>query len=155
MLDLSALARKIATLCREDAATRGVQVEIEGLRPIPPVRADRPQIEQVLNNLVVNAIDAASERPGARGRVILRVARRGERVVMLVEDNGPGVAPEIADRMFEAYQTTKPRGMGLGLHLSQQIVQKHAGHLWWERDVPEGTRFVVELPIDGPDQNAA
>jgi two-component system, NtrC family, nitrogen regulation sensor histidine kinase NtrY len=57
--------------------------------------------------------------------------------------------------MFEAYQSTKPRGMGLGLHLSQQIVQKHAGRLRWESDVPEGTRFVVELPIDGPDQNAA
>jgi C4-dicarboxylate-specific signal transduction histidine kinase len=154
-LDLSALARKIATLCREDAARRGIQVEIDGIRPAPPIRADRLQIEQVLNNLVINAIDAASERPGARERVIIRVARRGERVVMQVEDNGPGVAAEIADRMFEAYQTTKPRGMRLGLHLSQQIVQKHAGYLWWEWDVPEGTRFVVELPIDGPDQDAA
>jgi two-component system, LuxR family, sensor kinase FixL len=154
-LDLSALARKIATLCREDAARHGIEVEIVGSHPAPPIRADRLQIEQVLNNLVVNAIDAASERPGARGRVIIRVATRGERVVMQVEDNGPGVAPEIADRMFEPYHTTKPRGMGLGLHLSQQIVQKHAGHLWWEPDVPEGTRFVVELPIDGPDQNAA
>jgi two-component system, LuxR family, sensor kinase FixL len=154
-LDLSALARKIATLCREDAARRGIEVGIAGSHPAAPIRADRLQIEQVLNNLVVNAIDAASERPGARGRVIIRVATRGERVVMQVEDNGPGVAPEIADRMFEPYQTTKPRGMGLGLHLSQQIVQKHAGHLWWEPDVPEGTRFVVELPIDGPDQNAA
>ena len=154
-LDISALAEKIAALCREDAATRGIQVEIESARPVPLVRADRIQIEQVLNNLVANAIDAASERADARGRVIIRLATRGDKVVMQVEDNGPGVVPEMVDSMFEAYQTTKTHGMGLGLHLSKQIVQKHAGRLWWEPDVPEATRFVVELQIDGPEQNAA
>ncbi|MGH6794919.1 MAG: ATP-binding protein [Methylocella sp.] len=61
----------------------------------------------------------------------------------------------MADRLFEAFQTTKPRGMGLGLPLSLQIVQKHAGRLWWEPIVPEGTRFLVELPINGPDENTA
>ena len=74
MVDMSALAQKIATLCLEDAATHGVKVEIESIRPIPPVTADRVQIEQVLNNLVANAIDAASERLDACGRVIMRVA---------------------------------------------------------------------------------
>jgi two-component system sensor kinase FixL len=78
-------------------------------------------------------------------------------VVVEVEDkdNGPGVALEVAHRLFEAYQTTKARGMGLGLHLSRRIVQKHAGRLWWKPNVPEGARFFVELQIDGPDQNAA
>jgi two-component system sensor kinase FixL len=154
-LDLSNLALKIGALCREEATARGVHVEIENIRPIPLVRADRIQIEQVLNNLVANAIDAASERTDARGLVVIRVAQRGDRVVLQVEDNGPGVAPEMVDSLFEAYQTTKPRGMGLGLPLSLQIVQKHAGRLWWEPNVPEGTRFLVELPINGPDKNAA
>jgi C4-dicarboxylate-specific signal transduction histidine kinase len=113
--------------------------------------ADRIQIEQVLNNLLANAIDAASERTDGRGLVVMRVAGRGDRVVVQVEDNGPGVAPEIAGSLFEAYQTTKPRGMGLGLPLSLQIVQKHAGRLWWEPIVPEGTRFLVELQINGPE----
>jgi two-component system, LuxR family, sensor kinase FixL len=154
-LDLSNLALKIGTLCREEATARGIRVEIENIRPIPLVRADRIQIEQVLNNLVANAIDAASERTDARGLVVMRVARRGDRVVVQVDDNGPGVAPEMANSLFEPYQTTKPRGMGLGLPLSLQIVQKHAGSLWWEPKVPEGTRFLVELPINGPDKNAA
>jgi signal transduction histidine kinase len=154
-LDMSALARKIARLCREDATTRGIQVEIESTPPIPMVRADRIQIEQVLNNLVANAIDAASERTDALGLVAIRVARRGNQVVVRVEDNGPGVASEVAHSLFEAYQTTKPRGMGLGLHLSRQFVQQHAGRLWWEPNVPEGARFFVELQIDGPDQDAA
>ena len=148
-LDLSALAEKIAALCREEATTRGIRIENESIRPIPPVKADRVQIEQVLNNLVANAIDAASERSDARGHVIIRVAARDDAVIMQVEDNGPGVAPELAARIFDAYQTTKPRGMGLGLPLSQRIVQRHAGRLWWEPNRPEGARFVVALPIDG------
>jgi two-component system, LuxR family, sensor kinase FixL len=153
-LDLSALAEKIAALCREEATARGFQIENQSIRPTPPVMADRVQIEQVLNNLVTNAIDAASERSDACGHVIIRVAARDEAVVMQVEDNGPGVAPEMAARIFEAYQTTKPRGMGLGLPLSLRIVQRHAGRLWWEPNRPEGARFVVALPIDGTDQNA-
>src|SRR5271169_6805298 len=153
-LDLSALAEKIATLCREEATARGIRIENESIRPIPPVKADRVQIEQVLNNLVANAIDAASERSDARGHVIIRVAARDEAVVMQVEDNGPGVAPEMAARIFEAYQTTKPRGMGLGLPLSLRIVQRHAGRLWWEPNRPEGARFVVALPTKGTGQNA-
>jgi two-component system, LuxR family, sensor kinase FixL len=153
-LDLSALADKIAALCREEATTRGVRIENETLRPVPPVIADRVQIEQVLNNLLANAIDAASERSDERGHVVIRVAARDQAVVMQVEDNGPGVAPELAPRIFDAYQTTKPRGMGLGLPLSLRIVQRHAGRLWWEPNRPEGARFIVVLPIDGTDQNA-
>jgi two-component system, LuxR family, sensor kinase FixL len=153
-LDLSALAEKIAALCREEASARGIQVEIEGIRPIPLVKGDRVQIEQVLNNLVANAIDAASERSDPRGRVIIRLASRSKAVIIAVEDNGPGVAPELADRIFEAYQTTKPRGMGLGLALSLRIVQRHAGRLWWEPNSPVGARFVVSLPIDVSGQDA-
>ncbi len=154
-LDLSALAEKIAALCREEATSRGIQIESESIHPIPPVKVDRVQIEQLLNNLVANAIDAASERPDAHGHVIIRVAAHDDAVIIQVEDNGPGVAPELAARIFDAYQTTKPRGMGLGLPLSKRIVQTHAGRLWWEPNRPEGARFIVALPIDGSGENAA
>jgi two-component system sensor kinase FixL len=154
-LDLSAIAQKIVELCREEAAERGIQVELESVGPVPPVQADRVQIEQVLINLVANAIDAASERSDARGRVIIRIATHADAVAIEVEDNGKGVASELADNIFDAYQTTKPRGMGLGLHLSRRIVQRHAGRLWWEPVRTGGARFVVELPIDGSNHNAA
>ena len=154
-LDLSGLAEKIAALCREEATARGVQIETESVSPVPPVSADRVQIEQVLNNLVANAIDAAAERSDARGRVIIRLSSHAEAVVIQIEDNGPGVAPELAASLFEVYQTTKPRGMGLGLPLSLRIVQRHAGRLWWEPNRPVGARFVVTLPIDGSARNAA
>jgi signal transduction histidine kinase len=154
-LDLSAVARKIAALCGEEAAERGIQVEVESAAPVPPVQADGVQIEQVLINLIGNAIDAVSERPEPRGRVTIRVATRGDAVAIEVEDNGRGVAPELAHNIFDAYQTTKPRGMGLGLHLSRRIVQRHAGRLWWEPASTGGARFVVELPTGGPSHHAA
>ena len=122
---------------------------------VPLVKADGVQIEQVLINLVANAIDAAAERSDARGRVTMRVAATGDAITLRVEDNGRGVAPELADNIFDAYQTTKPRGMGLGLHLSRRIVQRHAGRLWWEPITTGGARFVVELPTNGCEHNAA
>ena len=154
-LDLSVLAQRIGALCGEEAAERGIQVEVESIGPVPPVQADEVQIEQVLINLVGNAIDAASERSDGRGRVIIRVAAHADAIAIQVEDNGRGVDSELADNIFDAYQTTKPRGMGLGLHLSRRIVQRHAGRLWWEPIRTGGARFVVELPIDGSSHNAA
>jgi two-component system sensor kinase FixL len=154
-VDVRALADKIGELCREEAAARGVLVEVESTGLVPPVEADGIQIEQVLINLVANAIDAAAERSDARGRVTMRVAAKDNAVTLRVEDNGYGVASELADNIFDAYQTTKPRGMGLGLHLSRRIVQRHAGRLWWEPITTGGARFVVELPINGSEHNAA
>jgi two-component system, LuxR family, sensor kinase FixL len=153
-VDLSSVAEKIGALCREEAAARGVQVEVESMGLVPRVEADGVQIEQVLINLVANAIDAAAERSDARGRVTVRVAAKGAAIMLRVEDNGRGVAPELAANIFDAYQTTKPRGMGLGLHLSRRIVQRHAGRLWWEPITTGGARFVVELPTDGCGHNA-
>jgi signal transduction histidine kinase len=155
-VDVPAIAEKIGALCREEAAARGVLVEIETVGLVPLIEADGVQIEQVLINLVANAIDAAAERLDARGRVIMRVVAKGGDAIMLrVEDNGRGVAPDLADNIFDAYQTTKPRGMGLGLHLSRRIVQRHAGRLWWEPVTMGGARFVVELPTAGCGHNAA
>ena len=154
-LDVHALAEKIGELCREEAAARGVQVEVESMGLVPLIKADGVQIEQVLINLVANAIDAAAERADARGRVTMRVAAKGNAIMLRVEDNGRGVAPDLAENIFDAYQTTKPRGMGLGLHLSRRIVQRHAGRLWWEPITTGGARFVVELPANGCGPNAA
>jgi two-component system, LuxR family, sensor kinase FixL len=153
-VDVSALAEKIGELCREEAAARGVQVEVESTGLVPLVTADGVQIEQVLINLVANAIDSAAERSDARGRVTVRVAAKGDAIMLQVEDNGRGVNPDLADNIFDAYQTTKPRGMGLGLHLSRRIVQRHAGRLRWE-PITTGARFVVELPTNGCGHNAA
>jgi two-component system, LuxR family, sensor kinase FixL len=154
-IDMSTLAERIGALCREEAAERGVQVEVECLGSVPLVQADAIQIEQVLINLVGNAIDAASERSDGRGSVIIRVTANAGAVMIQVEDNGRGVASELVDNIFDPLQTTKPRGMGLGLHLSRRIVQRHAGRLRWEPIRTGGARFMVELPTDGSGHNVA
>ena len=154
LLDLSQIAHKIRALCAEDARARGVEVTVESARQVPLVMADQVGVEQALNNLVGNAIDAAADRRDARGRVVIRVGGRGEWAVVEIDDNGAGVPDDIADGLFEAYRTTKPRGMGLGLTLARQIVEKHAGRLSWRPIAPKGTKFVVELNARGPDANA-
>lgn len=148
-------ALKIRALCMEDANARGVDIAFESPHPMPLVKADPIGIEQVLNNIVGNAVDAAAERRDARGRVLIRVIDRDGWAIVQVDDNGSGVAPEMAESLFEAYQTSKSRGMGLGLTLSRQIVQQHGGRIWWQPIAPEGTRFVVELNFNGPDGDAA
>jgi C4-dicarboxylate-specific signal transduction histidine kinase len=146
-VDLVALASGVVPSARAEAAARGVQIRIEGVGPVM-VRADPIQIEQVLVNLISNAIDAAAERRD--GIVRICIARHQTTASIVVDDNGLGIAPEIADSLLEPFETTKPRGMGLGLPLSKQIVESHGGKLRWTSLQPQGTRFIVDLTIDGP-----
>jgi signal transduction histidine kinase len=154
-LNLLDAAVKIRALGMEDSNARGVDIAVESNRPSPLVKADPVGIEQVLNNIVGNAVDAAAERGDGRGRVVIRVIDRDGWGIVQVDDNGPGVTPEMAESLFEAYQTSKTRGMGLGLTLSRQIVQQHNGRIWWQPLTPEGTRFVVELKLNGPSGDVA
>jgi two-component system, LuxR family, sensor kinase FixL len=148
--DIGQIAQKIGSLNQDEARARGVALAVEASSALPPVIADRIAIEQALNNLVINAIDAASERGGARGRVVVTISRDGEKAILTVDDNGTGVAPEIADHLFEVFETTKPKGMGLGLSLTQEIARRHAGRVGWRPMRPQGTSFFIELPIHGP-----
>lgn len=146
-VDLADMLARTCALCQDEATARGVRIGVEADRAIAPLLASRIGIEQVLNNVVANAIDAAADRVDRFGAVVLRAVHAGDRVAITVEDNGRGVSPEVAETLFEAYRSTKPRGMGLGLAISRQIVQKHAGRIWWEPVAPAGARFVIELPL--------
>jgi signal transduction histidine kinase len=153
-VNLVEAALKIRTLCVEGANARGVDIAVECARPIPLIAADLIGIEQVLNNIIGNAVDAAAERGDGRGRVVVRLTSDPQTATVEVEDNGAGVAPEMAENLFEAYQTSKPRGFGLGLTLSRQIVRRHGGRISWRPIAPRGTRFIVELNIKGPEEDA-
>ena len=115
---------------------------------------DPLQIKQVLVNLLSNAIDAAADMRD--GTVRVRCCHDSGTIDIVVDDNGRGVASEIAEHLFEPFQTTKSRGMGLGLPLSRQIIEAHGGtNLVGARQLPHGTRFHVLLPVNTPVRYAA
>ena len=148
-VDVMELARQVVHLHEAGSAAR---LEVIVARVPPVVRADRDQIVQVLTNLVQNAIDAVKDQ-GDAGRVRVVVGTDGAgSVSVTVSDNGPGIAPEIAGRLFEPYATTKQQGTGLGLAIAQRIAIEHNGELAYV--APEagakGAAFRLVLPVEGP-----
>lgn len=114
---------------------------------LPPVRADRSQIEMVLHNLVSNAIDALGAGQGASREVRLRAEREAESVRFTVEDSGPGVAADALEQLFEPFNTTKPDGMGLGLAISRNLIRVQGGDLTYRLSVQlGGACFELRLP---------
>ena len=144
---------KIAALSRSEASERGVSIKFDS-SATAVIDGDPTQIEQALLNLISNAVDAASDRKTGGGAVVIRVCEAKERRRVEVEDNGPGIASDIADRLFEPFETSKPRGMGLGLALSRQIVDAHGGRLWCEPVEPQGSRFVIEFGFPAESRHA-
>jgi signal transduction histidine kinase len=132
-------------------------------RNLPPVRADRDQLAQVLLNLVENARDALASRPGEGeggggdgGHIVVetRPGKRGDSVELIVEDNGPGLSEEVKDRLFTPYFTTKEGGTGLGLAIAHRMISDHGGRIMAGDSAGGGARFLVQLPVDrqaGPD----
>lgn len=145
-VNLFELTTTIADQLRDEAEARSVRIRIEPAS-LPVLVADTAQIEHVLLNLMNNAIDAAAET--SNGVVSVRCCHDSATIKIEVDDNGNGIASEIAEHVFELFQTTKPHGMGLGLPLSQQIIEAHGGQLWWEPRTPQGTRFHLLLPFNG------
>ena len=136
------------TLVEQDLLLNNVSVATEFQNDLPEVYADRTQIQQVILNLVRNAIDAmAATVPRAR-RLRLTTSLNGHSSVLLsVQDAGPGIATENSDRVFEPFFTTKPSGMGLGLSICQTIAQDHGGSLRLAKTDVEGCVFELMLPF--------
>jgi signal transduction histidine kinase len=147
--ELAPIVRKIISLNLDEARSRGVDLVAEAIETVPAIPIDRIAIEQALNNLIVNAIDSASL--GTGGHVAVRLSSRGEFVALQVDDDGPGVAAEMTERLFDVFETTKAKGMGLGLPLTREIARRHSGRLAWTPLKPSGASFSMELPIHGPE----
>jgi putative PEP-CTERM system histidine kinase len=114
------------------------------LQPLPRILADREQIQSVVTNLVLNARDAV----GSGGRIEVRTENRGARVVLSVVDNGCGMSQDfLKDSLFRPFQSTKKKGLGIGLFQSRAIVQAHGGGMQVESEVGKGTAFLVSLPV--------
>jgi C4-dicarboxylate-specific signal transduction histidine kinase len=146
-LDLNEVVSDLESIMRAEARRRGVVLEIRRGPAGLAIVGDRVQIQQVLINLVLNAMDAVAEEPEVRRTVVVSVAKGATGAVLAVRDRGRGIAPEHRTRLFEPLFSTKRNGMGLGLSITRSIVEAHGGRIWAESAPDDGTLFQVELPL--------
>jgi C4-dicarboxylate-specific signal transduction histidine kinase len=136
----------VLDLMHSDLVRRNVRVEVGPLESLPAMRADRVQLQQVLINLLSNAVDAMSGvDPGSRVIAISAVTRK-RRVMLTVADSGCGITTEKPDVIFEPFLTTKHDGLGLGLAICRSIAEAHGGRIWGENAPSGGAAFHLELP---------
>jgi PAS domain S-box-containing protein len=149
-LNFTDLFEEVIHLCQRSLAEQQIKVTRSVAKNLPRFRGDRVQIQQVLFNLVTNAIEAMSETE--EGVLSIRVARgklqRNPAILVTVTDNGIGFALEMAEKMFDAFYTTKKHGMGMGLRISRSIAEKYGGHLTAKRNEGDGATFSFLLPGD-------
>ena len=153
-VNVNTLIEELATLINSDAKAHGVSCRQELAADLPLVSANSAQIQQVVVNLVRNALEAlAPERAAtARAEVVIATRRLPDgRVEISVADNGPGVSAALQDRIFDPFCTTKATGTGLGLAISRTIVAAHDGTLDFEPNPPNGARFNVRLAPESTD----
>ena len=138
----------VLALVRGELESHQVSLRNEIVDGLPPVMAKRIQLQQVLLNLFMNAIDAMSSVTD-RERILTVRSEIGESgyVMLAVEDSGSGIAPDHIDRIFDAFFTTKAHGMGMGLAICRSIIESYDGRLWASRRSPYGSTFYVEFPV--------
>jgi PAS domain S-box-containing protein len=146
-LDVNETIHEVIALARSEIQRHGVALTTQLSAQVPVILADRIQVQQVLFNLIRNAIEAMrGVDEGRRALVVRSGTEASQHVVIAVQDSGPGVDPKSLDHLFEAFYTTKPYGLGMGLAISRSIIDAHGGWLWATANVPCGAVFQFTLP---------
>jgi two-component system NtrC family sensor kinase len=146
--DLNKVMSRCAMLIQHQLEHAGVQLDVQSASDMPAVHCDPAQIEQVLLALMMNAIDAMPR--GGNLWLRSRSLPQSSQVELQVRDDGCGMTPEVRDKLFEPFVTTKPegKGVGLGLAISRSIVDRHHGTIQVESEIGRGTTFYIFLPVD-------
>jgi C4-dicarboxylate-specific signal transduction histidine kinase len=145
LVDVNEVIKEMIVLLRNEASRYSISVRTE-LSDIPQVMGDRVQLQQVLMNLMINAIDAMKSVEGTRELVIESQRTEDAQLMLAVSDTGVGLPPQQADQIFNAFFTTKSHGTGMGLRISRSIVESHGGRLWASENSPRGASFYLTLP---------
>jgi signal transduction histidine kinase len=148
LLNMNDVVEEIAGFLRDEAGRRGVRIGMQLASDLPQVNADRVQLQQVMLNLVVNAMDAMSTVPASDREVVISSRAEAHQVTVSVEDRGEGLG-EDATRIFEPFFTTKANGIGMGLSISRSIIELHNGQIWAAAREPRGTVVQFSIPITG------
>jgi len=150
LLDLNEIIQEVIALTRSEIQRNGVSLRTQLAKSLPLVQGDRIQLQQVILNFFVNAMEAMSEVSEESRELHINTEEDGsDGVLLAVRDSGPGVPPEGAERLFEAFYTTKPAGMGMGLSICRSIVEAHGGRIWAGANAPKGAVFQFTLPGGG------
>jgi C4-dicarboxylate-specific signal transduction histidine kinase len=152
-IDINQIIREVIALARSEIQRSDVALEMQladDVQHAPLVFADRIQLQQVILNLVMNALEAMSEISDAPRELLIRSGTDASGgIVVAVRDSGPGLAPEDLHRLFTPFYTTKPQGMGMGLAICRSIVEAHGGRLWaMANEDRGGATFYCGLPSE-------
>jgi signal transduction histidine kinase len=147
-LDINEVILEVIALTHGEMLRNGVSLQTRLASDLPRVRGDRVQLQQVVLNLIINAIEAMT-KVEVRELRIGTAAEATTGVTVEVGDSGPGLKPDEIERLFDAFYTTKSGGMGMGLAICRSIIEAHGGRLWAAPNVPMGAVLAFTLPIEG------
>ena len=145
-LDLNAAINEVLVFAQSAIHKNGVSARISLADGLSPVEGDRVQLQQVVLNLILNAVEAMGSIAMAVRDVSITTEQTHSGVRVAVRDSGPGIDPDHLERVFEAFYTTKPGGTGMGLSICRSIIDAHGGRLWAEANEPRGAVFQFTLP---------
>lgn len=152
-LDMNEIIHEIAMFLRDEASRTGVSMRTDLVPGLPKIRADRVQLQQVLLNLMMNALDSMSDNANHSKELLIGTRKDESGIVVRVEDSGKGLDEESKENIFSPFFTTKPGGIGLGLSISRSIIESHEGRLWASPRPSGGTVFQFTLPLGSTDSN--
>ena len=145
-VDLNEAINEVIVLGRSAIIKNGVSVQTRLCEGLFPIHCDRVQLQQVVLNLILNAIEAMASVESGPRELLISTEQHHTGVLVAVRDSGPGIDPAHLERVFEAFYTTKSRGVGMGLSICRSIIDAHGGRLWAEANEPRGTIFQFTLP---------
>ncbi|PST19301.1 serine/threonine protein kinase [Rhizobium sp. JAB6] len=148
-VDLVQMINDVLELVRSEIRRGQILFRTELASDLPLVAGDRVQLQQVILNLVINAIEALAELDAETRELLVSAAADERKVTVSVRDTGVGMPAEMPDRIFEAFYTTKPKGMGMGLAISRSIIEAHGGTIYAAPNFPRGAVFGFTLPLGG------
>jgi signal transduction histidine kinase len=155
-VDLNEITREVITMSAVEVQKRRVTARLELADNLPAVAGDRVQLQQVILNLLLNALDAMSEVQDRPRQLIIKSERdEADQARLSVQDVGVGLDPVTMDHLFDPFYTTKRNGMGIGLSVSRSIIERHQGRLWAAQNDGPGATFSFAIPRVPPDSGEA
>jgi signal transduction histidine kinase len=149
LLDINDVIGEVLALVRRELQKHRILVRAEPNEQLPQVMGDRIQLQQVLLNLITNAIDSMTTKDGQRVLCVRSEVHDGGGVKVAVADTGAGIGAQDIDRLFDPLFTTKSHGMGMGLSICRSIIEAHDGRVWAAPNIPQGAVFEFILPAGG------